>query len=269
MPLGCWRKAARVLTTPPRTPTDERPESSIWGTSRPASEATQLSDQLAVPRRVPRLRLPSPLARKTSGSYQQLKPLPPGPDGLRPLRLVQALEDAQRRPSPPPPAAEPIKLTDLAYLHEPAPVEQVPPGSVLFAAEEEVAWPASPQRTHYDVTRPPSQRALARPTPPVGPGVAATQLMGDSTPFLGRYPAMPHLPRLPEWVDSVPQPATSLPPLAPLEPVMRAAPTQAQHAEVLRHLRAQGSFLPDVLHQAERGHPLMVPPRRSSLPRRP
>lgn len=266
MPLGCWRKAGRVLTTPPRTPTDDRPESSLWGTSRPASEATQLSGPLAPPRRVPRLRLPSPLARKTSGSYQQLKPLPPGPDGLRPLRLVQALEAGRR--SPPQQEAEPIELSDLAYMREPDPPEQVPPGSVLFTAEDEVVWPATPQRTHYDVTRPPSQRALARPTLPVGPSVAPTQRISESTPFLGRYPAMPHLPRLPEWADSVPQPATSLPPLAPIEPVMRAAPTQAQHAEVLRHLRAQGSFLPDVLHQAERGHPLMVPPRHSSLPRR-
>lgn len=274
MPADCWTRVAQVLTSARSTPTTERPESSLWGNSRPSSLATV--QDAPSPRRpgvIPRVRISSPLARPPDHPYSEIEPLPPGPNGLRPLRLVMAMharEEAARTPHAQAPAYEPIELSELAYLHDPPP-ERVPEGSVLFSLEDDLAVLPTPQRTHYDVTR--------RPSLPVGPqvtyrpGAAMPQpLMGAQTTFRGRYPVLPHVAPIPEWMDSIPWPEggppSVLPPLKPLQPVPRKQIDHAEHARVLERLRAQGSFLPDVLNQAERGHPLMVPPRTTSLGRR-
>lgn len=219
----------------------DRASIATWGFSRPQSLAV-------APGLTPQ---PQPPPRLSSlGNKSCRTPVTPGPDGLKPLLLVQKAK-AMAALGPVTQDIEQSVPVDAIYRPDkmrripppPAPVAWPEMGSVLSfdeqtgqmtASEAEDAIPMQPVRhsVHYDI----NARTRDIPRKPIDYSV----LLDDSGP------------------------STQVPPAARTQ-----EPSNAEQTDMaLDALRAQGSWLPDLLNQARKGRPLVVPSKKPAGPSR-
>lgn len=205
----------------------------MWGNSRPASEFEPLAPppRLAAPR-------PSPLRpAEPRGSV----PRPALSPGLRPLRLVQkhiACLEAQV-------SIEPRYAEEQAVAAAPAPSETK---ALAASPPARLAYLDPPEEPEHIPLRPISRRSVRYN---VNDRLERARQRRLSPPPPASKPITPPpLPPLPQLLARTPSPR--LPVLPTLE---------EQHTMALEALRAQGSWLPDLIREAERGLPLLVPPQ--------
>lgn len=285
---------------------DDRPETPLWGTSRPVSSYSLIERIQAKA-----VKDPSPPAPARLESQA----LPSTPTGLRPLLLVErqkAREEAARTIAPLPgsvpmqrtsgparpesPRSPPFvpKLPSM-IVREPVAIAGIPSpeinshdvifdyfdddhrvGQALDQAYDGCSFELQPIRTYraptqYDV----QQRRYGRINP-MG-GTQPLNIVKKAKPVPPEEPPSPTLTiRPPTPPLPLPPPARPLPrpPMPPPrasslpDPPPRAL-TRAQwaHEQVMADFRAQGHPLPELIRQVERNHPLAVWPNFEPLRR--